>query len=368
MDWNNQTCYRAICRRDWRFDGKFFTAVLTTGIYCRPVCPARTPKKENVRFFSSAAAAEGAGFRPCRRCRPESSPGTPAWNGTSATVRRALRLIAKGATGKAGVERLAEKLGVTSRHLRRLFATWLGASPVALAQARRLTTAHQLAAASRLPIGTIALAAGFKSLRRFNEAFQAQFRQTPSQVRHQFQLSKGGRMSRVTKTVRSPLGPIYLEASEKGLCTLHFGASRPRDAAGPAKRGIGSVSSGKRNRGASPAGKILEKTEKALKRYFAGNRRSLERLPVDASGTEFQRKVWRALCEIPAGQTRSYADIAKSIGRPKAFRAVGMANHSNPVAIVVPCHRVIASDGSLAGYGGKVFRKEWLLKHEGAIE
>lgn len=180
---NAQQCYRALKSRDHRFDGRFFTAVLTTGIYCRPICPAPIPKFENTRFYPCAAAAEEAGFRPCLRCRPETSPGTPAWQGTSATVSRALRLISDGLLDEGGVDDLSMRLGVGSRHLRRLFREHLGASPLAVAQTRRVHFAKNLIDETNLPITEIALSAGFSSVRRFNAAFREAFQQSPSQVR-----------------------------------------------------------------------------------------------------------------------------------------------------------------------------------------
>src|SRR5580658_4338526 len=137
-DLDHDACYRALCVRDARFDGRFFVAVRTTGVYCRPICPARTPKRENVRFFASAAAAQTAGFRPCLRCRPETSPDSGAWRGSSSTVSRALSLIEDGALDEAGVDALADRLGVGERQLRRLFQRKLGASPIAVAQNRRI--------------------------------------------------------------------------------------------------------------------------------------------------------------------------------------------------------------------------------------
>jgi AraC family transcriptional regulator of adaptative response / DNA-3-methyladenine glycosylase II len=177
------TCSRARKTRDPRFDGRFFVGVLTTRIYCRPICPARPPKEENVRYFASAAAAAEAGLRPCLRCRPEASPGTPAWVGTSATVSRALRLISESALEDGGVEALSARLGVGSRHLRRLFLQHLGASPVTVAQTRRLHFAKRLLNESRLPMHQIALASGFGSVRRFNACFQKTYGRAPSQLR-----------------------------------------------------------------------------------------------------------------------------------------------------------------------------------------
>jgi AraC family transcriptional regulator of adaptative response / DNA-3-methyladenine glycosylase II len=183
MDLNHDACYRAVCLRDARFDGRFFTAVKTTGIYCRPVCPARTPRSENVIFFPSAAAAQEAGFRPCLRCRPETAPDLGAWRGTSNTVSRALALIELGALNDARVDDLAERLGVGERQLRRLFRQHLGASPVAVAQTRRILLAKQLIHETRLPMAEIAFAAGFGSVRRFNEAFMQLFGRAPGALR-----------------------------------------------------------------------------------------------------------------------------------------------------------------------------------------
>jgi AraC family transcriptional regulator, regulatory protein of adaptative response / DNA-3-methyladenine glycosylase II len=177
---------RARLSRDPRFDGKFFIAVTSTGIYCRPICPASpAPRRSNVRYFGSAAAAAEAGFRPCLRCRPEAAPGTPAWLGTSAVVRRALRLINEGALDDSSVGELATRLGVGARHLDRLFLKHVGASPLAVAQTRRLHFAKRLIDESGLPMTHIALAAGFGSLRRFNDAFQKAYRRSPRELRRE---------------------------------------------------------------------------------------------------------------------------------------------------------------------------------------
>jgi AraC family transcriptional regulator, regulatory protein of adaptative response / DNA-3-methyladenine glycosylase II len=181
LDW--QVCSRARLARDARFDGKFFIGVVSTRIYCRPVCRARTSKECNVRYFPTAAAATEAGFRPCLRCRPECSPGTPVWAGTRNTVSRALQLISESGLEDGGVERLAERLGVGSRHLRRLFLQHLGATPSAVAQTRRLHFAKKLIDETRLPMGQIALAAGFGCVRRFNAGIRKVYRRTPTQIR-----------------------------------------------------------------------------------------------------------------------------------------------------------------------------------------
>lgn len=179
----HEVCYRALRARDARFDGRFFTAVRTTGIYCRPICPARTPRADNVVFYPSAAAAQEAGYRPCLRCRPECSPQGGAWRGSEATVARALALIEAGALDEGSVEGLAERLGLGDRQLRRLFHQHLGATPVAVAQARRIHLAKRLLHETELPITAVALAAGFGSVRRFNEAFSTMFGRPPSALR-----------------------------------------------------------------------------------------------------------------------------------------------------------------------------------------
>jgi len=183
MDLDHDACYRALSQRDSRFDGRFFTAVKTTGIYCRPVCPARTPRAKNVIFYPTAAAAQEAGFRPCLRCRPETAPDMGAWRGTSNTVSRALSLIELGALDQGNVEALAERLGLGDRQLRRLFRQHLGASPIGIAQTRRILLAKQLIHESRLPMTEVAFASGFGSVRRFNEAFLALFGRAPGELR-----------------------------------------------------------------------------------------------------------------------------------------------------------------------------------------
>jgi AraC family transcriptional regulator of adaptative response / DNA-3-methyladenine glycosylase II len=183
MELDRQTCDRARRARDPRFDGRFFIAVTSTHIYCRPICPARTSKDENVRYYPSAAAAQVAGFRPCLRCRPEAAPGTPAWHGTSGLVSRALRLIHEGALDESGVEELAERLGITGRHLRRLFLQNLGATPRDVAITRRLHFAKKLIDETDLAMADVAFAAGFKSLRRFNSQLKSTYTRTPTELR-----------------------------------------------------------------------------------------------------------------------------------------------------------------------------------------
>ena len=185
------TCYRAVVARDPRFDGRFFTGVTSTGIYCRPVCPARTPARRNLRFFPHAGAAEAAGFRACRRCRPEASPGSPDWNVRADLAARAVQLIADGYADEHGISGLAQRLAVTDRHLRRLLLAELGTTPIALARTTRLQTARRLLAETAMPVTEIAFASGFASVRQFNASFRQAYQQPPSALRARFGAASG---------------------------------------------------------------------------------------------------------------------------------------------------------------------------------
>ncbi|PZN96079.1 MAG: methylated-DNA--[protein]-cysteine S-methyltransferase [Alphaproteobacteria bacterium] len=353
-------CLAALQRRDRSYDGVFFTCVKTTGIYCRPVCPARPPLPKNCVFVATAAEAVAAGFRACKRCRPESAPGSPAWNGSAASVRRALTLIDSGALdageSPAAVELLGDKLGVGARQVRRLFAKHLGVSPVAVAQAKRLAAAVRLIDAGRMPMAEIAAAAGFGSVRRFNEVFAVVHGETPAGRRRR---TSGAAAMQLTLTrYQAPAFEVLVVTDADGvlraldfsdfeermhrLLARHYGAYALVD--GPAPAPVAA----------------------ALDAYFAGDLAALDALPVATGGTPFQKSVWAALRRIPAGQTSGYGALAALLGKPGAARAVGLANGSNPIGIVVPCHRVIGANGTLTGYAGGVERKAWLLDHEKA--
>ena len=218
--YSKEFCERARLARDPRFDGRFFVGVLTTGIYCRPICPAVSPKSENVSFYPSAAAASEAGYRPCLRCRPECAPGTPAWSGSSTTVRRGLKLIASGALDDGDVEQLSDRLGVTSRHLRRLFTKHLGASPLAVAHTQRLHFAKRLIDETVLSMGHISSAAGYGSIRRFNDTFKKTYGRTPRELRKFGDKSTQGDNA-ATLSVRLPYRKPY-----SWPATLEFFAGR----------------------------------------------------------------------------------------------------------------------------------------------
>jgi AraC family transcriptional regulator of adaptative response/methylated-DNA-[protein]-cysteine methyltransferase len=215
-------CYDAMKRRDPAADGVFFVAVRSTGIYCRPICPARLPYRRNVTFYKTAAAAQEAGYRPCLRCRPESAPDSPAWLGSLASINRALRLIDEGALAEGDVETLATRLGVTGRHLRRLFAQHLGCSPLAVEQTRRIHLAKKLLHETLLPVTDIAFAAGYGSIRRFNEAFLAMFRRPPSTFRRTAGRYDPTAPLTVSLAYRPPLTwqDILASAHRKGLLQM----------------------------------------------------------------------------------------------------------------------------------------------------
>ena len=351
-------CYAAMVRRDRAFDGAFFVGVTSTGIFCRPVCPARTPLQRNCTFHVDAAAAAAAGFRACKRCRPEAAPGSPAWAGSAASVARALTLIdAGGLDYAAPVEALADKLGVGARQVRRLFARHLGVSPVTVAQAKRLAAAVVMIDDGRLPLAEVALAAGFGSVRRFNEVFAAVHGETPAARRKRM---IGTRMMQMT------LSPYAAPFAELLIVSDAEGVLRALDFADYAERMQRLLA---RHYGAftlihGPAPSAITAT---LDAYFGGDLAALDALPVATAGSDFQKTVWAALRAIPAGTTSGYGELAERIGKPGAARAVGLANGLNPIGIVVPCHRVIGASGALTGYAGGIERKRWLLAHEGAI-
>src|ERR1700742_2611032 len=205
---DREVCYRALQSRDPGSDGLIYVGVTSTGIYCRPVCPARTAKFGNCRFFSSAAAAQEEGFRPCLRCRPETAPDLAAWRGTSNTVSRALALIAEGALDGEAIDALAERLGVGERQLRRLFKQHLGASPIAVAQTRRVLFAKQLIVETQMPLAEVALAAGFNSIRRFNATFQILYQRPPRELRRS-KLIDGEQTAAEGITLKLPYAPPY---------------------------------------------------------------------------------------------------------------------------------------------------------------
>jgi AraC family transcriptional regulator of adaptative response/methylated-DNA-[protein]-cysteine methyltransferase len=334
--------YRALLARDPAYEGVFFVGVKTTGIFCRPTCRAKKPRAENVEFFASAADALHGGYRPCRLCRPmDRVPPPPA------IVTRLLRAVEA-----APAARLADKdlaaLGVDPSTARRRFRAYYGLTFQAYQRARRLGRALHAVRAGR-PVIDVQLAGGYESTSGFRAAFLRVFGKPPRGAR-----AAGCLLARRLDT---PLGRMLALADGQGLRLLEF----------VDRRGLENEIARLRRRlhcAVVPGtNAVLAATETQLRRYFAGKRLEFD-LPLAPVGSPFQQNVWAALRRIPPGATRSYAEIAAEVDRSGAQRAVGRANGSNILAIIIPCHRVIGSDGSLTGYGGGVWRKQRLLDHE----
>jgi AraC family transcriptional regulator of adaptative response/methylated-DNA-[protein]-cysteine methyltransferase len=333
------TAWTAFMRRDRAWDGRVIGAVKSTGIYCKPSCPARRPKRENVEFFVTAGEARAAGYRPCLRCKPD-EVGRDAQ-----AVARAVEII-EAAEAPPQLAELAVAVGYAPHHFQRLFTRALGVSPAAYARAARIKRAqHHLEENER--VTDAIYDAGYASSSGFYSDAKARMGMTPSAWRD------GGRGEVIRwTTFDSPLGTMLIAATSKGICRLTFDETE---------------SSLSRR---FPNATIL-RDEGAMRELVEGALTAIERpaaapeLPIDVAGTAFQEAVWRELRKIPLGETRSYADIAAAIGQPKAVRAVGTANGDNHVAVLIPCHRVIRSDGSLGGYAGGLDRKRKLLAAEG---
>jgi AraC family transcriptional regulator of adaptative response/methylated-DNA-[protein]-cysteine methyltransferase len=334
--------YRALVDRDASFDGSFFAGIRTTGIFCRPGCGARKPKPENVEYFASAEAAERRGYRPCLRCRPlESALATPGW---------AKRLLALADSETRLTSSDLRSHGIdparASRYCRRRFGMsfrdWMRSRKLAGAFERIRTGAS---------VTRVALESGFESESGFRDAFARLFGAPPTRA------ASSVRVVLRVAWMESPIGPMLAAANDDGVALLEFADRRalPTQVATLRRRFPAPVVPGTNDH--------LDELAAELEEYFAGSRRTFD-VPIARKGTAFQEAVWERLAAIPSGETRSYADIAREVGRPSAVRAVARANGDNRLAILVPCHRVIGSDGALTGYGGGVWRKEWLLAHE----
>jgi AraC family transcriptional regulator of adaptative response/methylated-DNA-[protein]-cysteine methyltransferase len=338
---DHESCYAALLGRDAEFDGVFYVGVKTTGIFCRPTCPARKPKRENCEFFADAQSALLAAYRPCARCRPLSHPDE-----TSDVVRRLVAAVEREPT-KRWRDADFDALAVHASTARRQFRKRFGMTFVEYARARRLGTAFKAIRAGERVIDA-QLEAGYDSGSGFRDAFARIMGAPPA--------------SRATRALfaawlDTPLGPMTAVADERALHLLEF----------VDRRGLEREIERLRTRlkaGVSPGRTApIESIECELEAYFAG--RSLRfTTPVERAGSAFQQSVWDALTTIPPGETWSYSELARAIGHPRAVRAVAQANGANQLAIIVPCHRVINSSGELGGYGGGVPRKRWLLEHE----
>jgi AraC family transcriptional regulator, regulatory protein of adaptative response / methylated-DNA-[protein]-cysteine methyltransferase len=342
---DEQGQWQAVLGRDARFDGAFVYAVRSTGIYCRPSCPSRRPRREHVVFFNLPRAAEGAGFRSCRRCRPglaASRDPRAAW------IERVCRYIDQHLQAALPLSRLAEQAELSPHHFQRTFKQLMGISPRQYAEARRLASFKAQVRKGETVTSAI-YGAGYGSGSRLYERASGQLGMTPAAYR------KGGRGMRLRYTVApSPLGRLLVAATERGIAAVSLGDS---DAALEATL-----------RAEYPAAEI-ERDDTALAprvrdvvRRLAGG--GGPTLPLDINATAFQWRVWQELLRIPAGSTRTYGEVARDLGQPKAARAVARACATNPVALVIPCHRVVAGDGGLGGYRWGAERKKLLLEGE----
>ena len=335
-----EEAWAAFERRDRSWDGRVIGAVRTTGIYCKPSCPARRPKREHVEFFGDAASARAAGYRACLRCRPDDI------GRDREAVAKAVRLIEQSEEAP-NLTDLAAEVGYAPHHFQRIFTRDVGVSPAAYARALRVNRAKDALGEN----GTVTDAiyeAGYSGPSRFYADAKERLGMTPSVWRD------GGRGETIRYVVKeSPLGPLLVAATSKGICRLTFDEDES-----VLKRRF-------------PHATVLP-DDGTISAWAEGALTAIEHpaqtpeLPIDVRGTAFQEAVWKELRRIPLGETRSYAEIAAAVGQPQAVRAVGTANGSNPVAVLVPCHRVIRSDGSLGGYAGGLDRKRKLLAAEGA--
>lgn len=333
---------------DVRFDGVFFVGVKTTGIYCRPTCRARLPKRENVEFYVDRAAAIRSGFRACKRCRPELDT---AINPKVDTVIKACYLIQKGDADDVSLQALGDGLNVSPTYLQKVFKEIVGISPKQYADEVRMQK-FKTNVKRGADVTNAMYEAGFGSSRGLYEKASEKLGMTPSAYK------KGGKGMRIDFTiVDSKLGRLLIGATEKGVCAVAFGNDD--------KTLADSLFTEYPNAEFNLAGDRFRKYAKAILMHLDGELRSLD-LPLDLRATAFQMRVWAALRQIPYGETRSYSDIASQLGNNKAVRAVARACATNPVALVTPCHRVVGSNGSLSGYRWGIDRKRALLDAEAA--
>jgi AraC family transcriptional regulator of adaptative response/methylated-DNA-[protein]-cysteine methyltransferase len=345
---DDESAWKAVLARDERSDGRFVYAVTSTGVYCRPSCPSRRPRPDGVRFFATAEKAERAGFRPCRRCRPREAPAAVL------LVRRACEILdsrfAEGPFGPTRLEALARAVGASPFHLQRTFKRVTGISPREYAAGRRAARFRARLAAGD-PIASATYEAGFGSPSRAYERASDELGMTPASYR------RGGPGVAIRyATARCSLGRLLVAATARGVAAVALGDDDATLVAGLVREYP------RAEVARAPDGDLARWLE-ALLAHLDGVR-PLESLPLDVRATAFQRRVWSELRRIPSGEVRSYGEVAAAIGRPEAARAVAGACAGNPVALAVPCHRVVRSDGGLGGYRWGSERKRALLELE----
>lgn len=337
--------WRATLARDPRAEGVFVLAVRSTGIYCRPSCPARRPLRRNVIFFRTGEEAEQQGFRPCLRCRPQEVAAPVA------LVERAARRLAESTGDSVRFTALATSLGTTPTTLRRAFLQVTGLRPGQLAESLRLVRFKKMLRDGRSVLDAL-YETGYGSTSRLYERSNAQLGMTPATYR------KGGQGMKIGYSIaKSSLGKVLVGATERGISAVYLGDAVPRLIA-ELKREYPRAE-------IFPAGNSFERWLKEIVQRVEGNPPRLD-LPLDLQATAFQRRVWQELQRIPRGVTRTYSQLASSLGQHKAMRAVARACATNPVSVVIPCHRVVREDGGLAGYRWGLARKARLLAQEQA--
>lgn len=336
--------YQALLQKNPQYEGVFYVGVKTTGVFCRPTCSARKPKYEHCEFFETAEQALLAAFRPCKRCRPLSHP-----NQVSDLVRKLVDAVEQNPE-KRWKDRDFQALSVDAATARRQFKKRFGMTFVAYARARRMGIAMKQIRSGESVIDA-QLSAGYESGSGFRDAFARIMGAAPSLLK-QAQVLKAAWLD-------TPLGPMLAVADEQALHILEFVDRRglEREIERLRKKTKAVIIPGD-----TPP---LQSIAIELKQYFAGQLQEFK-TPLMLLGSDFQRQVWQELQKIPYGETRSYAEQAKNLGKPSAFRAVANANGANQLAIVIPCHRVINTGGGLGGYGGGLTRKQWLIDHEKA--
>jgi AraC family transcriptional regulator, regulatory protein of adaptative response / methylated-DNA-[protein]-cysteine methyltransferase len=341
---DQERLWKAVEARDARWDGKFVFAVKSTGVYCRPSCPARRPRREQVRYFSAPDAAEMAGFRACRRCKPREDAGL-------ALVERACRRIEAGGDGRLRLDELAKELGLTAPRLARLFRKHLGITPRQYGEARRIDSFRSEVRNGRSVTDAL-YEAGYGSGSRLYERAPAELGMTPATYR------RGGAGMRIAySVVECGLGRLLVAATGRGICAVSLGSAEAGLEAALFLEFPGAEIHRDDDR--------LRQWTGALVRQLEGAEPSPE-LPLDVRATGFQRRVWEELRRIPWGQTRTYGEVARRLGQPAAARAVARACATNPAALAIPCHRVVPAGGGTGGYRWGAARKSRLLKAEAA--
>lgn len=339
---NRKEYYRALIDKKREYEGVFFVGVKTTGVFCRPTCPARKPKFEHCEFFETAQQALLASFRPCKRCRPLSHP-----NQVSKLIQTLVEAVEENPE-KRWKDKDFQALSVDASTARRQFKKRFGMTFVEYARARRMGLAMKQIRSGKAVIDA-QLSTGYESSSGFRDAFSRIMGAAPTKL-GQVNILKASWLD-------TPLGPMIAIADEKDLYLLEFVDRRGLEREVERLR--------KKIKSAIIPGHTLpiNSIEKELQHYFEGTLAEFK-TPLFFLGSPFQKRVWQELKKIPSGNTRSYLEIAVAIGKPKAYRAVAQANGANQFAIIIPCHRVINSNGELGGYGGGLSRKKWLLNHE----